>query len=195
MDYDLPPEIKSLIEQCEANVISFDNNQMSEALYFAECTFHQLNELENAIREHRDSWLRGDDKCWKDNEALYRLLPEGYTAPPRDTTVELHLCEKYIKSCHAPHIEYVSPQRRIEELEEEVRKLYIKVDMLKGGWVEIEDHPGGYTLGEELYKKWMIALTGYQIDTKTLELIAEAYEKGDYQTTEEYLKELKNKAK
>jgi hypothetical protein len=37
---EMPPEIKSLIAQCEANVKSFDNDQMSEALHFAETLFH-----------------------------------------------------------------------------------------------------------------------------------------------------------
>lgn len=82
---------------------------------------------ENAIRKHRDSWLAGDDKCWKDNEELYKILPEGYSPPIRDTTVELNLCEKYIKSCHAPHITYISPQRRIEELEAEVARLETEI--------------------------------------------------------------------
>jgi len=30
---EMPPEIRSLIEQCEVGVSSFDNDQMSEALY------------------------------------------------------------------------------------------------------------------------------------------------------------------
>jgi hypothetical protein len=38
---EMPPEIKSLISLCEANVKSFDNDQMSEALYFAEKMFIQ----------------------------------------------------------------------------------------------------------------------------------------------------------
>ena len=86
----------------------------------------RIAELELAIRKHRESYLSGDDKCWKDNEVLYQHLPEGYTPPTRDTTVELELCHQYIASCHDPRISYTSPQRRIEELEEENRLLAAK---------------------------------------------------------------------
>ncbi len=78
-------------------------------------------ELCDAIRHVRDQ--RGDYRCWKDWEAVYDLLPEGYTPPQRDTTVELENCVQYIKSCNDPNVEYVSPQRRIEELEAEVAQL------------------------------------------------------------------------
>lgn len=71
--------------------------------------------LESAIRKHRDQ--RGDDRCWMDDEELYRSLPEGYTVPARDSSVELAACERFIQCRHNPGVEYVSPQRRIEELE------------------------------------------------------------------------------
>lgn len=93
--------------------------------------FEYAHKLEVVIRAHRDSWLRGDDKCWQDNEELYKLLPEGYKSPERDTTVELDNCRKYIASCHDPKIEYVSPQRRIEELEAENKVLEEKVHQLE----------------------------------------------------------------
>ncbi len=83
----------------------------------------QIQYYQHAIRQHRDSWLNGDDKCYKDNEELYKLLPEGFEIPKRDESVELELCKKYIKSCHHPDVEYVSPQRRIEELYQQVRNL------------------------------------------------------------------------
>lgn len=70
--------------------------------------------LETAIREHRDAC--GDDRCWMDDEELYKVLPEGYTPPTRDTTVELDLCRKFIASRQHPATVYVSPQRHIEEL-------------------------------------------------------------------------------
>lgn len=85
----------------------------------------RVRELEGAIRRHRDQ--RGDDRCWLDDEQLYRALPEGYTPPERDAKVELSLCEKYIACRHNPATEYVSPQRRIEELEAEVEDLRVKV--------------------------------------------------------------------
>jgi hypothetical protein len=75
----------------------------------------EVTRLEDAIRKHRDE--RGDDRCWQSDEELYRALPEGYTPPARDSAVELKNCEKYIACRHNPATEYVSPQRRIEQLE------------------------------------------------------------------------------
>lgn len=89
----------------------------------------RIAELEAAIRSHRDQ--RGDDRCWMDDETLYTVLPEGYTPPVRDSSVELERCQKYITCRHNPATEYVSPQRRIEELEGHLRNL---------GWRVI---PGG----------------------------------------------------
>jgi uncharacterized coiled-coil protein SlyX len=82
-----------------------------------------LERLRAKVRWVRDQWQAGDDKCWKDLEELFKLLPEGYEIPKRDSRVELKLCEQYIASCHHPGVEYVSPQRRIEELEAEVVRL------------------------------------------------------------------------
>jgi hypothetical protein len=70
---------------------------------------------EAAIRAHRDA--RGDDRCWLDDEELYRALPEGYTPPARDTTVELARCEQFIAQRQNPATVYVSPQREIERLQ------------------------------------------------------------------------------
>jgi hypothetical protein len=75
----------------------------------------RIDQLEAAIRKHRDQ--RGDDRCWLDDEELYKTLPEGYTPPKRDSSVELKMCEKFIHCRHNPATTYVSPQRRIEELE------------------------------------------------------------------------------
>lgn len=87
--------------------------------------------LRNAIRRHRDQF--GDDACWMDNHELYRHLPEGYTPPELDTEVELENCRKYIESRRCPFTTYVSPQRRIEELENKVRELE--------DWIEhVKDH-------------------------------------------------------
>lgn len=81
----------------------------------------RLEFLEAAIRRHRDQ--RGDDRCWLDDEELYRALPEGFTPPQRDTAVELDLCKKFIQCRHNPATEYVSPQRRIEALEVALSKI------------------------------------------------------------------------
>jgi len=76
---------------------------------------------EAAIRKHRDQ--RGDDRCWMDDEELYKILPEGYVPPQRDELVEIGNCIKFIGCRHRPSTTYVSPQRRIEELEAENAKL------------------------------------------------------------------------
>lgn len=70
--------------------------------------------LEQGIRAHRDA--RGDDRCWRDDEALYQLLPEGFTAEVLDSSVELERCRQFIQSRQNPRTVYVSPQRRIEAL-------------------------------------------------------------------------------
>lgn len=79
---------------------------------------NRVSELEAAIRKHRD--YRGDDRCWMDDEELYKVLPEGYTVPIRDTAVELKNCERFIACRQNPATEYVSPEREIEELRAEV---------------------------------------------------------------------------
>ncbi len=81
---------------------------------------HELVTLQQAVRAHRDA--RGDDRCWLDDESLYKALPEGYEPPARDTTVELKRCERFILNRHNPAMVYVSPQRRIEELEARIEQ-------------------------------------------------------------------------
>lgn len=77
--------------------------------------------LEAAIREHRDE--RGDDRCHADDGRLYTAtLPEGDTRPARETAVTIENCMAYI-ACRQTGRTYVSPQRRIEELEAEVALL------------------------------------------------------------------------
>lgn len=75
----------------------------------------EVERLRAAIRKHRDE--RGDDRCWMDDEELYKVLPEGYTPPVRDTAVLLHNCRRFIALRQHPATTYISPQRRIEELE------------------------------------------------------------------------------
>jgi hypothetical protein len=52
-----------------------------------------VQELRNAIRKHRDE--RGHDRCWLDDQELYKALPEGLQGdsklPPK---------EEFIKNCH-----------------------------------------------------------------------------------------------
>jgi hypothetical protein len=80
----------------------------------------RLMALEAAVRKHRD--CRGDDRCHADDGELYAALPEGDTRPARETAVTLENCARYIE-CRQAGREYVSPQRRIEELEAEVAAL------------------------------------------------------------------------
>ena len=56
------------------------------------------------------------------------MLPEGYMPPRRDTAVELARCQQYIASRQHPQTEYVSPQRRIEELE--AANLVLEADLV-----------------------------------------------------------------
>lgn len=79
-------------------------------IYFSMKVFR----LRQAIRIHRDA--RGDDRCWMDDDDLYRVLPEGYTPPARDTSVELDRCRQFIASRQHPATVYVSPEREIERL-------------------------------------------------------------------------------
>ena len=85
----------------------------------------RVDELEAAIRKHRDQ--RGDDRCWLDDEELYKVLPEGYNTPSRDTAVELDNCRKFIECRGNPGTEYISPERSIEELREALYWCYDKL--------------------------------------------------------------------
>ena len=95
-----------------------ENERLSKE---AVALYEEVEKLRGAIRTHRDQ--RGDNRCWLDDETLYSSLPEGYIPPERDTTVELFNCMLYVACRHNPKTEYVSPQRRIEELEATVKKL------------------------------------------------------------------------
>lgn len=88
----------------------------------------KYNALLAGVRRHRDE--RGDDRCWMDDEVLYRLLPEGYDPPARDTSVEIQNCERFILCRRNPETEYVSPQRRIEELEQQALLLGAQYQVL-----------------------------------------------------------------
>lgn len=81
----------------------------------------EVARYEAGIRAHRDQ--RGDDRCWRDDEDLYKLLPEGFAAPERDTAVELDNCRRFIELRQNPATQYVSPQREIERLNADVAHL------------------------------------------------------------------------
>jgi hypothetical protein len=100
----------------------------TESELLAECArlreselFAEVERLRTAIRKHRDQ--RGDDRCWMDDEELYKALPEGYFPPERDTSVELEHCKRFIACRRNPATAYVSPERRIEELEHRIKEI------------------------------------------------------------------------
>jgi len=94
--------------------MSFDMNPADEDPH-AICAL-EIHRLQEGIRKIRDT--RGDDRCWKDYETLFAMLPEGYASPARDTEVELENCRQYIRACRDPSVTYVSPQREIERLQQ-----------------------------------------------------------------------------
>lgn len=95
--------------------------EFQRAMARAELAEGERDRLAAAIRAHRDQ--RGDDRCWLDDESLYAALPEGHTPPARDAKVEIDNCIRYISTRRRPGTVYVSPQRRIEELEAERDRL------------------------------------------------------------------------
>lgn len=80
----------------------------------------RVEELEAAIRRHRDA--RGDNRCWMDDEALYRVLPEGFTPPERDTAVEIERCLQFLLARKNPATAYVSPQAEIDALQQLLKR-------------------------------------------------------------------------
>lgn len=75
--------------------------------------------LEQGIREHRNQ--KGDDRCWEDDLKLYQLLPEGVgEADLRLQCPEVMLanCQRYIAHRHNPDLPYVSPQKKLAEVED-----------------------------------------------------------------------------
>lgn len=87
---------------------------------------HENTRLLSAIRNHRDQ--RGDDRCWMDDEELYKALPEGYAPPARDTAVELENCKRFIACRQNPATEYVSPEKEISGLKALVRDLAVQLN-------------------------------------------------------------------
>lgn len=94
---------------------------------------------EAAIRKHRDE--KGDNRCWLDDDELYKVLPEGYTPPKRDQAVELDNCKKYIDCRHNPGTEYVSPDKEIERLRGVLKE------------IQVVSNPMGYDWGNDKVTK------------------------------------------
>jgi hypothetical protein len=108
--------------------MSYNENRM---IPIADWPLSWITSIVDKIRHIRD--LKGDDKCWKDLEELYQLLPEGYEIPERDTEIELERCRQFIESTRDPRIQYCSPQREIERLENENIRLLQWVRDLQNG--------------------------------------------------------------
>ncbi len=89
-------------------------NVVGPEMHVVRLLAEEVRRLQEVIRTHRDQ--RGDDRCAADDHELYSVLPEGDTRPERETLVTIENCERYIE-CRQTGREYVSPQRRIEELE------------------------------------------------------------------------------
>lgn len=123
-----PPDARCVDTAEHEATINRINEELNEIYESRNYNLGLVNRYEAKIRELRDT--RGDDRCWRDLEELYATLPEGYTSPARDTTVELELCKEFIACSRDPKTTYVSPQRRIEELE-----LQLKEDTLRAGEV------------------------------------------------------------
>lgn len=103
----------------------------------------RVRELEEAIRQHRDE--RGDDRCHADDGRLYAVLPEGDTRPERETAVTVENCQGYI-ACRQTGREYVSPQRRIEELEQAASQMFAALLAAKAFGSQGDTEPEGYSV-------------------------------------------------
>lgn len=130
--YDLiAEEIRAaILEEREAAQKRIEDleRQKDDALNCVEMLFQ-------SIRKHRDQ--RGDDRCYLDDHELYLVLPEGDTRPTREIAVTLENCAKFIE-CRQQGREYVSPQRRIEELEAALQAILSRLHT-----IEAEEKPWG----------------------------------------------------
>lgn len=59
----MTPEIQSLIQQCEANVISFDNDQMSAALHCIQTTETEIKSVLMLMDGLAEQW--GDEGVFR----------------------------------------------------------------------------------------------------------------------------------
>jgi hypothetical protein len=112
------------------------SNETSSSTYIALERYTEarlrVSELEEAIRKHMN--MRGDHRCYLDDQELYTHLPEGDTRPNREVAVTIENCKLFIecRQLNDPNRSYISPQDRIEELEAEVKNLKLRIEILKG---------------------------------------------------------------
>lgn len=118
-------EITLQISPDDADLICLAREALPAWIRRAEAAEAELERLRAGVRAHRD--MRGDDRCHIDDATLYALLPDGDTRPARESAVTIENCARFIE-CRQQGREYVSPERRIEELEAENAALRAKLD-------------------------------------------------------------------
>ena len=81
---------------------------------------NRIIELESAVRKHRDQ--RGDDRCWLDDQELYKVLGDNdlgnNSLPPKDKF--LKNCENYYnKRCkNADWPSYQQLEEKLNKIKE-----------------------------------------------------------------------------
>lgn len=102
---EMPQEIQSLIAQCEANVASFDNDQMSAALHWGETMYSHYRRLEIERDNLRDMMHRIDKVLFvQRNQRQPQECREGWIGRIiGDLERRLEACRRYFE-----HTERVS---------------------------------------------------------------------------------------
>ena len=96
-----------------------------------DCLCDRVASLKSAIRRHRD--FRGDDRCWLDDVELYESLGELIPGDGRrlPSPVEmLENCKRFVESRHPMCVPYLSPQRRIDDLEKQLMEARAEIARL-----------------------------------------------------------------
>lgn len=71
----MTPEIRSLIDQCEANVSSFDNDQMSAALHWGQTMQNEVASVLMLMDGLAEQW--GDEGVFRRCRDRLRKITEG----------------------------------------------------------------------------------------------------------------------
>lgn len=68
----------------------------------------EVNQLQSAIRRHRDE--KGHDRCWLDDQELYKVLPEGLSGVDQQLPSEeefLGNCKNYFDHRQDPNVCFI----------------------------------------------------------------------------------------
>ncbi len=99
----------------------FESEEISNRL---EWLYNRINELETAIKTHRSQKL--DDRCWLDDQELYKVLNDGdlgdNSTPPMEKM--LNNCRLYLEKRCNPSEKW----RSYQEIEAENRELREKLE-------------------------------------------------------------------